>query len=272
MIIDTHCHLIDEAFHQDIEAVIDSALKADVRQMVLACCDETEFPQIVALSQSYPDILFSTIGIHPENIAADIHQQFDTLFGALAPLDGNAPSDAQPGIVAVGEIGLDLHWDKSRLDDQKEILRMQTEWALDHDLPVLLHIRDAMPQFLDLCRTTLCPMASERSKQLRGILHCYSGNAEQAKEALSLGDFYFGIGGTLTYKKSLVPEVAQAIGIERIVLETDAPYLAPVPHRGRRNEPAYTADTCRALAEILHISAEEVAQKTTKNARNLLKI
>ena len=240
--------------------------------MVLACCDEAEYPQIIALCQRYPGILFPTIGIHPENIAADIHQQFNNLFGPLAPMDGNTPTDTEFKIVAVGEIGLDLHWDKSRLEDQEEMLRMQTEWALEHDLPVLLHIRDAMPQFLDLCRTTLCPMAKLKGKTLKGILHCYSGTSEQVEEALSLGEFLFGIGGTLTYKKSLVPEVAQAIGIERIVLETDAPYLAPIPHRGRRNEPAYTADTCRALAEILHISTEEVAQKTTENARNLLKI
>ena len=143
---------------------------------------------------------------------------------------------------------------------------------MERDLPVLLHIRDAMTEFLELCRTTLATMSQSNGKRLRGILHCYSGTVEQAKESLLYGEFKFGIGGTLTYKKSAVPDVARAIGLERIVLETDAPYLAPVPHRGHRNEPAYTAVTCQALADLFGISADEVARITTANAATLLRL
>ena len=266
MIIDTHCHLIDEAFSEDVDAVIGHAQEAGVRKMILACCDEGEFPQIMALCQRYPDTLYPIIGIHPENIAQDVQAQFDQLYNNIYD------STATPAIRAVGEIGIDLHWDKTRLDDQLWILTAQVDWALEHDLPILLHIRDAMSPFLEHCRTTLYPLAQDKGKQLRGILHCYSGTIDEAQEAQKYGDFLLGIGGTLTYKKSSVPDMVKAVGIDHLVLETDAPYLAPMPHRGHRNEPAYTALTCQALAEILNIFPQEVAEITTRNAMELLNI
>ena len=264
MIIDTHCHLIDEAFAGEVDAVIARALAADVQKIVLACCDETEFPQILDLCRRYPGVLYSTIGIHPENMADDISTQFNLLFSSETL--ANAPTE----IKSVGEIGLDLHWDKTRFDDQCRLLVRQVDWALANDLPVLLHIRDAMPQFRDLCRGELSAIGQRQGKTLRGILHCYSGTVDEAREALKYGDFLFGIGGTLTYKKSLVADVARAVGLDKIVLETDAPYLAPVPHRGHRNEPAYTAVTCEALATVLGFSADEVARQTTSNACRML--
>jgi len=260
MIIDTHCHLIDEAFLADVDEVVNNSIQAGVGKIVLACCDEKEFTEILELSDRYPEVLYPTIGIHPENMAEDVKSQFSALFDR---------QDGLQNIVAVGEIGIDLHWDKSRLSDQLWLLEKEIFWALDHNLPVLLHIRDAMPEFLEFCRNSLYINARAKEKRLRGILHCYSGNEQQADEVQKYGDFLFGIGGTLTYKKSQVPEVAKHIGLSKIVLETDAPYLAPVPHRGQRNEPAYTADTCRALAEILETTAEEVAHQTTSNAREL---
>lgn len=261
MIIDTHCHLIDEAFKQDVDEVIQNAIAAGVDKMILACCDEKEVADIIRLCNRYPGHLYPTVGIHPENLNQDIVQQFE----ALRQIAGQMPS-----IAAIGEIGLDLHWDKTRLDDQKWLLIAQIEWAIDKGLPVLLHIRDAMPEFLDLCKNTLYKYAHEKGEQLHGILHCYSGTVEQAQEALNYGDFFLGIGGTVTYKKSQVPEVVKAIGIDRIVLETDAPYLAPTPHRGHRNEPAFTTETCRFVAEILGLSMEEVATRTSENAIRLL--
>lgn len=262
MIIDTHCHLIDEAFTQDVEACIVRAQEAGVKKMVLACCDENEFPQILDLCARHPGVLFPSIGIHPENMAGDVEAQFTKLKGLYEQYGKPLP---------VGEIGIDLHWDKTRLSDQIRLLESQLDLAAKDDLPVLLHIRDAMPEFLGLLRsrnekyqgTTMRP---------KGILHCYSGTAQEAKEALMYGDFYIGVGGTVTYKKSKVPEVVKAIGIERIVLETDAPYLAPVPNRGKRNEPAYTADTARFLADLLGITVEEVAATTTRNAESLLNL
>ncbi|MBR0037499.1 MAG: TatD family hydrolase [Bacteroidales bacterium] len=262
MIIDTHCHLIDKAFEADVDKVVSRALEADVQKMILACCDETEFPSIVELCQRYPDRLYPTIGIHPENMSSDIEAQLKQLKSALTNYTG-------PCIRAIGEIGLDLYWDKSRLTDQLWLLEKQVEWALESDLPVLLHIRNAMDEFLELLKSRLHPMAETMGKQVKGILHCYSGTADQAIEAMQYGHFLLGIGGTLTYKKSQVPEVVRTIGLKHLVLETDAPYLAPVPHRGKRNEPAFTAVTCQMLAELSGTTATEAAKITSKNASEL---
>lgn len=266
MIIDTHCHLIDDAFQNDVDEVILNAQAAGIGKMILACCDENEYPRINEICRRYPNVLYPTVGIHPENIAMDVKSQFEALFNNINQSNINQMPKA------VGEVGIDLHWDKSRLQDQLWLLEAQTQWALEHNLPLILHIRDAMTEFLELCQHSLYNIAQTQGQQLRGILHCYSGTAEEADKALQYGDFLFGIGGTVTYKKSLVPDVARRIGLSRIVLETDAPYLAPVPHRGHRNEPAYTADTCRALAEILGTTADEVAIQTTANAQRMLQI
>ena len=261
MIIDTHCHLIDEAFTQDVEACIVNACEAGVEKMVLACCDEKEAGEILALCERHPECCYPTVGIHPENMAEDVPAQINSM---KTWLDEQIRAGKKP--VAIGEIGIDLHWDKTRLDDQKTLLKEQFKWATEYNLPVLLHIRDAMPEFLEFLHI----YNNESGRRIHGILHCYSGTAEEAHEAMSLADLYIGVGGTLTYKKSQVPEVTKAIGIEKIVLETDAPYLAPVPHRGKRNEPAYTADTARFLADLLQISTDEVAEITTRNARYIL--
>lgn len=264
MLIDTHCHLIDEAFAEDVEACIVRAREADVCKIMQACCDENEFSHILEMSDKHPDVLYTSIGIHPENLAEDVSIQLATTEQLL--------KDNLSKIDAIGEIGLDLYWDKSRIDDQIVALEKQLLWAADYDLPVLLHIRNAMTEFLDLMRHTIYPILKKKGKTLRGILHCYSGTAEEAQEALTLGDFLFGIGGTLTYKKSKVPEVVLAIGLDRIVLETDAPYLAPMPHRGKRNEPAYTALTAQFLAALFRVPLKEVEEKTTCNAIRMLGI
>lgn len=261
MIIDTHCHLIDEAFTEDVETCIVRAQEAGVQKIVLACCDETEFPQILSLCAKHPGVLFPSIGIHPENMAKDIKSQYDKLEELFMQYGKPLP---------IGEIGLDLHWDKTRINDQVILLEDQMDLAAKHNLPVLLHIRDAMPLFLNLIRRRNDD--NKGTMRPRGILHCYSGTAKEAQEALVYGDFYIGVGGTLTYKKSMVPEIVKAIGLERIVLETDAPYLAPVPYRGKRNEPAYTAETARFLAELMGVPFEEVVEVTTRNAETLLGI
>lgn len=265
MIIDTHCHLIDEAFTDDVEACIVRAQEAGVAKMVLACCDENEFPQIMELCQRHPGVLYPSIGIHPENMAQDIDRQASQV---KQQLDNYLQTHEWR--LPIGEIGLDLHWDKTRLTDQISLLFHQLEWAQQYNLPVLLHIRDAMPEFLHMLSTLWNDHKGTLS--LRGILHCYSGTAQQALEAMQYGDFYIGIGGTVTYKKSQVPEVAQAVGLGRIVLETDAPYLAPVPERGHRNEPAYTAHTARYLATLFGVTPEHVAEVTTANAQRVLGI
>lgn len=261
-IIDTHCHLIDEAYETDQDQIIQNAVDAGVGKMVVACCDNKEFRQILSLCEKYPGTLFTTIGIHPENLAEDIELQLTETELLLEKY--------RSSICAVGEIGLDLHWDKSRLDEQKEVLARQVFLAVQHDLPVLLHVRDAMPEFLTLLRN-IYDNIEPLGLKIRGILHCYSGTIEEAEEAMTMGDFLLGIGGTVTYKKSLVPDIVKHFGLDKIVLETDAPYLAPVPHRGQRNEPAYTADVAYFIAKLLDCSIEEVSERTTQNALNLLR-
>lgn len=261
MLIDTHCHLIDDVFASDAEECISRAQAAGVQKMLLACCDEHEFPRIIELCDRHPGVLFPSIGIHPENMADDVKAQFETLRLLYEKHNRRMP---------IGEIGLDLHWDKTRLTAQMDLLYNQLLWAADNDLPVLLHIRDAMPNFLSLLNKMY--KDNNATTHLRGILHCYSGTVTQAQDVLKYGDFYIGVGGTATYKKSQVPEVIKAVGLEHIVLETDAPYLAPMPERGHRNEPAFTAHTARFLASLLDKSYEEIAEITTRNAEKLLDI
>ena len=251
------------------------AQQAGVTKIVLACCDETEFPQIIRLCDRYPGMLFPSIGIHPENMAQDIDAQLAATRKLLDSYISEAGANGKRPL-AIGEIGIDLHWDKTRFDDQLIVLAEQLDWALQYDLPVLLHIRDAMQEFLDFFKLYLLKRAKADYPtwadipRMRGILHCYSGNVQEARQALDLADFMIGVGGTLTYKKSQVPDIVRAIGIEHVVLETDAPYLAPVPHRGKRNEPAYTADTARFLSELLDMPIDEVADITSHNAERLL--
>lgn len=228
--------------------------------MILACCDLQEYFQIKKVCSVNLQKLFPTLGIHPENLQDDIQEQF-ALFEKIL-------REENKSISAIGEIGLDLHWDQSRLDDQKEILYKQIYLALEYDLPVLLHVRDAMPEFLEMLHiiyNNITPLGL----RLRGILHCYSGTIEEAEEAMTMGDFLLGIGGTVTYKKSDRSDIVKHFGLDKIVLETDAPYLAPVPHRGKRNEPAYTKDVALFIAKALEIPFEEVCEKTTRNAEKM---
>ena len=263
MIIDTHCHLTDASFADDVDAVIARARAAGVERMVLACCSAAELPDLLALCRRYPGVLYPALGLHPENLPTDAwHTELDALAALLAQ-----HADA---LIAIGEVGLDLHWDPHRIDDQRAALSEQVRWAIDRDLPVLFHVRDAMPAFLGEL-PIYNRYAREHGRRLRGVLHCYSGTAAEALEALRWGDFWFGIGGILTYKRSTLPDVARALGLDRLLLETDAPYLAPVPHRGHRNEPAYTADTARALADVLGTTVRTVAEVTTRNAENLFR-
>lgn len=261
MIIDTHCHLIDEQYAEDAEQVIGNAVEAGVGKMVLACCDTAEYPQIITLCDSHRGILFPTIGIHPENMAPDIEAQLAEMEALLRRDHGR--------VVAVGEIGLDLYWDKTRLEEQKTVLKRQMLLAMEYDLPVLLHIREAMTEFLDLLRD-INNTAGHSGKRVRGILHCYSGTIEQAETAMAMGHFMLGIGGTVTYKKSDRISIVKHFGLEHIVLETDSPYLAPVPHRGKRNQPALTVCVAEYIANALGKGVDEVARVTTDNAEKLM--
>lgn len=267
MLTDTHCHIADNAFDADREETIQRSLAAGVTRMIVACCDETEYPAIIELCKKHPHHLFPTIGLHPENMASDLQAQLHRLDQLLDPNQ----------VIAVGEIGIDLHWDKSRLDDQKTALAHQLRWCLQHQLPAILHIRDAMPEFLqfmaEFCDEAVASHLPSPQQHLHAVLHCYSGTAEEFLEAQKYGIYYIGIGGTSTYKKSAVPEVLLSLPrqllLERLVLETDCPYLSPMPHRGKRNEPAYTRHTAEFIARLLDMDLEELSRRTEENAERL---
>lgn len=270
MIVDTHCHLIDEAFSTDVEEVILRAVESGVAKMVLACCDEGEMLPILDLAERHEGMLYATVGLHPENIKDEgLHEQLKAIRHFL-------DNTERGKIIAIGEIGLDLHWRKDNLKQQREALWEQMKWAIEFDLPVLLHIRDAMPQFMELLKEFThylnikeCPV-EYRGKRLRGVMHCYASSAEEAKKAMLMADLMIGVGGTSTYKNSHVLKVVESVGLEHVVLETDAPYLAPVPKRGKRNEPSYTKYVAENIAAHLGIPVEEVERVTTENAKKLL--
>lgn len=272
MIVDTHCHLFDEAFSTDVEEVILRAVESGVSKMVLACCDETEMLPILRLAEEHENVLYATVGLHPENIKDEGMEEQLKFMREFIEGAGRGK------IVAIGEIGLDLHWRKDNLEQQREALWQQMLWAIEYDLPVLLHIRDAMPQFMELLKefthyininSKECP-SEYRGKRLKGVMHCYASSAEEAKKAMHMADLMIGVGGTSTYKNSHVLKVVESVGLQHVVLETDAPYLAPVPKRGKRNEPSYTKYVARNLAEYLGVPEEEVERITTENAKKLL--
>jgi TatD DNase family protein len=252
-VIDTHAHLYSEEFRDDIELVIERAQKAGVAKMYLPAIDSSETEAMLALEQQFPGVCIAMMGLHPcyvkENVAAELAH-------VRSWLDKRA-------FVAIGEIGLDFYWDKTFTEQQYEAFDTQMQWALELNLPIVIHTRNAMQETINRVK----PFAQ---KGLKGIFHCFSGSAESAGQIIDLG-FLLGIGGVITYKNAGLPEVLEAVGLEHLVLETDAPYLTPVPYRGKRNESSYLTYIISKLSEVKAVSAIEVAVITTANAEKLFK-
>jgi len=251
-LIDTHSHLDDIQYADDITYVIERAKGVGIEKILLAGVNMKEYKKMVALSKEYEGYLFPMLGIHPEEASVDYKSQL-TLFDKEIS-DG--------GYVAVGEIGMDLYWTKDTRDIQVEMFKHQLSVALELDLPVSIHSRDAYQATIDVIKYF-------GKDKLRGVWHCFTLSPEQAKEIFSIGDFYVGIGGVSTFKNAKFTERLTEIPLNRILLETDSPYLAPTPKRGERNEPSYIAYVAEKLAQIYNISAEEVGNITTKNAESL---
>ena len=247
-LIDTHCHLYDQALAGDIENIVQRALAAGVNRFYLPAIDRDSEISMFELEKRYPDICFSMQGLHPGSVKSDIDS-------ALLHVE---QSLAARHFAAIGEIGLDFYWDRTFEKEQFMAFHRQIEWALQYDLPIVIHSRDSIEQTIEVVR-------GHQNGKLRGIFHCFNEDEKAAKEIVALG-FYLGIGGTLTYKKSKVPGALKHISLENIVLETDAPYLPPVPFRGKRNESSYLTYIAEKLAEIKGVSVEEVASVTTANA------
>ncbi len=250
-IIDTHAHLYSEEFKDDIDLVMERAEKAGVSTVYLPAIDSSETESMLALEEKFPGRCIAMMGLHPcyvkENVA-------DELAHVKSWLDKRS-------FVAVGEIGLDFYWDKTFSEQQYEAFDTQMQWALELNLPIVIHTRNAMQETINRVK----PFAQ---KGLKGIFHCFSGSAESAKQIIDLG-FLLGIGGVITYKNAGLPEVLEAVGLEHLVLETDAPYLTPVPFRGKRNESSYLSYIISKLAAIKRVSELEVADITTANAEKL---
>lgn len=250
-LIDTHCHLYAEEFDADRDQMIERARAAGVSRFYLPAIDSEAIPGMLSLEAQYPGVCMAMMGLHPCYVKANYREEL-----AIAEEWLN-----KRPFVAIGEIGLDFYWDKTFVSEQQEAFAIQMQWALDRNLPIVIHTRKAMSETLKAVK----PFAA---KGLRGIFHCFSGNAIEAKQVTDLG-FYLGIGGVVTYKNSGLPEALANIGTEWLVLETDAPYLSPVPYRGKRNESTYLANIVDRLAEVKKLPVEELAAITTANAQKI---
>ena len=255
IIIDTHAHLYHRHFDSDREAMIARAQEIGIAHIILPNIDLESIAGMLALEQAYPKLCFPTMGLHPCSVQEDYEA---VLLQMEKWLERHA-------FVGIGETGIDLYWDKSTLELQKKALQVQLSWASSLHLPVILHTREANTETIEVVKD------HARTHAVKGVFHCFSGTVDEAKRMMDLG-FFLGIGGTVTFKNSLLREVIKEIGLGHVVLETDSPYLAPVPHRGKRNESAYTDLVAQHLAEELEISKEEVCRITTQNARTLFKV
>lgn len=255
MLIDTHTHYYDSWFGPDGPQAVQRAVDAGVGIMLQADVDSRERDAMFSLGAQFPGVLRQMLGLYPGSVREDSWQ--DEIDAWVSRLDGS--------IVAVGEIGLDYHEPDACREAQREALRVQLEIASAHDLPVNIHLRDAWD---DLFRI----LEDCRHLHLRGDLHCFSGSYEIYQRARRCGDFSVGIGGVVTFRNSRLSETVARIPLERILLETDCPYLAPVPHRGQRNESAYLPLIAARIAELKGLSPEAVEQATTRNAQNLFSL
>ena len=251
MFIDTHTHVTDEAFRGEEEAVVERAVAAGVGKMLLADTGSEERGPMFTACWRHPGVLYPMLGLHPENVKENWQDE-------LAELENWLPKHP----VAIGEIGLDYHWDVTFKEQQKEALRAQFELAARLNLPVNIHLRDATEDFLAVVKDCA-------HLHLRGNMHAYAGSLETWKELCRWGDWSIGVGGVLTFKNARLPEVVAAIPLEKILLETDAPYMAPTPLRGTRNEPANIPIIAAKVAEIKNTPIEEVERITTANAIEL---
>lgn len=250
MLIDTHSHLFLEEFAEDLEAVIERAQIAGVSHIFMPNIDSTTIESLLGVCSRYENYCFPMIGLHPTSVNENYYSELDVVLRELK-------SDKK--YVAIGEVGMDLYWDKTYEKEQAAVLSKQLEWALDFDLPVVIHCRDAFDSICEVLRKF-------SGSSLRGIFHSFTGTAAEAMYLMEHFDFLLGINGIVTFKKSTIPDVLKVIPLEKIVLETDSPYLAPVPCRGRRNESANVKYVLLKVAEIYGKTPEEVAKITSESA------
>ena len=249
-LIDTHCHIDEEAFDADREEVIARQQESGVERMIVPGVNAASIETVMQVCHAHPGYCYPALGLHPEDVKADWHEQLTIVEQAIR--------NHRNELVAIGEIGLDYYWDKNFKDEQQEVLRLQMELAKELDLPVILHNREATEDIMRIVKEV----------GGRGVFHCFNGSRETAQQILDMG-FYLGIGGVLTFKNSKLAEKLDVVPLERIVLETDAPYMAPVPHRGERNESRFMIHVAERLAQVYNCSVEHIIEVTNANARQI---
>lgn len=252
-LIDTHAHIYLEQFKEDWKKVLSAAIDSSVTKIYMPNIDASTLDQMFALEGEFPDQCYSMIGLHPCSVKADFERELKIIENWLG----------KRSFAGIGETGTDLYWDKTFRHQQIESLEIQVNWAKIYDLPIILHSRDSLDLSIQI-------IEKNHSEGLSGIFHCFTGSLDQAKRITDLG-FYLGIGGVVTFKNSGLGSTIESIPLEKIVLETDSPYLTPHPYRGKRNEPAYIKLIAQRLSEIYCTDISEIAEKTTDNARKVFK-
>ncbi|MEH6405979.1 MAG: TatD family hydrolase [Leeuwenhoekiella sp.] len=254
-LIDTHTHLYSESFDEDQDEMIKRAIDAGVDQFMIPAIDSTYTSRMYNLKQKYPDLVHLMTGLHPTHVKEE-NLEFE--------LNHVKQQLEERDFCAIGEIGIDLYWDKSTLEIQKSAFKEQISWAKAKNLPIVIHCRDAFDEVFEV-------LESEKGDDLKGVFHCFTGTLEQAKQALSY-NMKLGIGGVVTFKNGKIDQFLGKIDLNHIVIETDAPYLAPAPFRGKRNESAYIERVAHKLAEIYDVSVDVIAEKTSQNALEIFGI
>lgn len=254
ILTDTHTHLYYETDPVKLTELMERCITNGVGRLFLPNVDSSSIPQVFKLADLYPQNCFPMLGLHPCDVKEDFEDELILIY---------KEADSRK-IYAIGEIGIDLYWDKTTLTFQQKAFRSQIEWAKQLDLPIVIHCRDAFDEIFEI-------LTEVKDNKLRGIFHCFTGNNEQAQKIIDLG-FYLGIGGVLTYKNSGLDKIVAGIGLDKIVLETDSPYLTPVPFRGKPNESSYLVHIAQKLADLKRVPLAEVARITTENSRTIFGI
>ena len=250
--IDTHSHIYSEEFDADRTEVVRRAKDAGVERIIMPNVDSESLQRMLDTEKQYPDYCYATIGLHPTSVEENYRDVLDLVRSELE----------RRKYVAVGEIGLDFYWDKTFIQEQVIAFQTQVEWALEYNLPIIIHVRNSHKETIE----ALKPF---KSKGLRGVFHCFTEGRKEADEIFALGDLLLGIGGVVTFKNSGLAENLKDIPLQKLLLETDSPYLTPTPYRGKRNESAYMALVCNKLAEVYGIPIEDIDRITSRNADNL---
>ena len=254
MLTDTHTHLYSNHFNEDLSLVMQRAFDSGVKRLFIPAIDSATTEAMYSLEKQYPDNVFLMMGLHPTSVKSNFEQELEHVKREFS----------KRHFFAVGEIGIDLYWDKSNLENQKKAFKIQIQLAKKYKLPIVIHCRDAFDEIFKI-------LESENDDDLFGIFHCFTGTEEQANKAISF-NMKLGIGGVVTFKNGKIDTFLNKIDIKNIVLETDSPYLSPVPYRGERNESSYLTLICKKLAEIYQLSEEEISLITTQNSKDVFGI